>query len=416
MGATERIEGQTEPGTLSVTSAPLADLESRLIERGHRSSTVRRYVQAADHFLRWNEQAKDAASTQERVNEFLLRHLPVCRCVRAGTRSVKTCRAALAHADVVLGQRRPDLCNDTDDPVDREIRAFGEYLKITCGLSDATCKQRSRYARELIVGRFGDGPVSVGDLTARDLMQYASKRARSLNPGSMAVIASSIRSYLRFLQFQGRIGESLTHAIQSISTRMATGTAGLPRILSEPQIREFLRSFDQCTAGGRRDYAMALCMVELGFRASEVANLRLQDVDWRRATIRVRAGKTTSDRLLPLTPKPGKAMATYLHRGRPSSGVPHLFVRHTVPVGEAMPTELVRGAMRRAYGRAGFPAEWTGTHLLRRTAASRMHQRGVPLKSVADVLGHRSIDTTAIYTKVDLPALRTVALPWPEAN
>ena len=81
-----------------------------------------------------------------------------------------------------------------------------------------------------------------------------------------------------------------------------------------------------------------------------------------------------------------------------------------------MPTELVRGAMRRAYGRAGFPAEWTGTHLLRHTAASRMHQRGVPLKSVADVLGHRSIDTTAIYTRVDLPALRTVALPWPEAN
>ena len=80
-----------------------------------------------------------------------------------------------------------------------------------------------------------------------------------------------------------------------------------------------------------------------------------------------------------------------------------------------MSTELVRGAMRRAYGRAGLPIEWTGTHLLRHTAASRMHQRGAPLKSVADVLGHRSIDTTAIYTKVDLNALKTVALPWPEA-
>ncbi len=416
MGATERVEGQTESGTLGVTSVLLADLKSRLIERGHHSSTVRQYVQAADHFQRWKEQVQDAASTQECVNEFLFRHLPVCRCVGTRTRSVKTCRAALAHLNVVLRKRRPDLCKDTDGPVDREIRAFSEHLKITCGLSDSTCKQRSVYARELIVGRFGDGPVSVGDLTARDFMQYASKRARTLSTGSMAVVTSSIRSYLRFLQFQGRIGESLTHAVPSISTRIRTGNASLPRILSEPQIEEFLRSFDQSTAGGSRDYAIALCMVELGLRASEVASLRRHDVDWRGGTIRVRAGKTTSDRLLPLMPAPGKAIAAYLHRGRPFSSVPHLFVRHTVPVGEAMPTELVRGAMRRAYGRAGFPAEWTGTHLLRHTAASRMHQRGVPLKSVADVLGHRSIDTTAIYTRVDLPALRTVALPWPEAN
>ena len=81
-----------------------------------------------------------------------------------------------------------------------------------------------------------------------------------------------------------------------------------------------------------------------------------------------------------------------------------------------MPTELVRGAMRRAYARAGFPSEGTGTHLLRHTAASRMHEGGVPLKSVADVLGHRCIDTTTIYVRVNLTALKTVALPWPGAN
>ena len=317
----ERVGGRTEAGTLSVESAPFLDLKTRLIERGHRSSTVRRYLQAADHFQRWNEQAQGAAITQERVNEFLFRHLPVCRCVRTGTRSVKTCRAALAHLDVVLRERR-DVCKDTDGPVDREIRAFGEYLKVTCGLSDSTCKQRSGYVRELIVGRFGDGPVMVCDLTARDLMQHASKRARSLSTGSMAVVASSIRSYLRFLQFQGRVGDTLMYAFPSIATSVTVRGAGLPRVLSEPQIGDLLRSFDQNTAGGSRDYAIALCMVELGLRASEVASLRLQDVDWRRGTIRVRAGKTSRDRLLPLTPEPGRAMAAYLHRGRPSSSAP----------------------------------------------------------------------------------------------
>ena len=221
----ERVGGRTESGALGVESAPLLDLKSRLIERGHRSSTVRRYLQAADHFRRWNEQAQDATITQERVNEFLFRHLPVCRCARTGTRSVKTCRAALAHLDVVLKERHLDVCKDTDSPVDREIRAFGEYLKVTCGLSGSTCKQRSGYARELIVGRFGDGPVRACDLTARDLMQYVSKRARSLSTGSMAVVASSIRSYLRFLQFRGRIGDTLIYAVPSISTRVTMGVS-----------------------------------------------------------------------------------------------------------------------------------------------------------------------------------------------
>jgi len=70
--------------------------------------------------------------------------------------------------------------------------------------------------------------------------------------------------------------------------------------------------------------------------------------------------------------------------------------------------------MRRAYARAGFPLEWCGTHILRRTAATRMLRRGATLKEIADVLGHRSINTSAIYAKVDLSALKTVALPWPE--
>jgi len=88
-------------------------------------------------------------------------------------------------------------------------------------------------------------------------------------------------------------------------------------------------------------------------------------------------------------------------------------VRHSVPLGTPLTPELVRGAMRRAYARVGFPPQWCGTHLLRHTAATRMHQRGASLKEIADVLGHRSIDTSVIYTKVNLPALKTVALPWP---
>jgi len=161
---------------------------------------------------------------------------------------------------------------------------------------------------------------------------------------------------------------------------------------------------------------MALCMAEMGLRASEVAKLTLADIDWQQGTIEISSSKCLRVRLLPLPSRPGAAIARYLRHGRPLTDCQQLFLRHTVPVGTALSLEMVRGAMRRAYARVGFPATWTGTHLLRHTAATLMHQKGATLKEIADVLGHLCIDTTAIYAKVNLPALRTVVLPWPEVN
>jgi integrase/recombinase XerD len=154
--------------------------------------------------------------------------------------------------------------------------------------------------------------------------------------------------------------------------------------------------------------------VDLGLRVSEVAALRLEDFDWRRATLRIVGGKTARTRELPLPEGVGRAITAYLRGGRPATSYRQVFVRHTVPVGTAVGTELVRGVIRRAFAKVEGCGHWTGTHVLRHTAATRLHRRGATLKEVADLLGHRSIDTTAIYTKVDLPALAAVALPWPE--
>jgi len=151
-------------------------------------------------------------------------------------------------------------------------------------------------------------------------------------------------------------------------------------------------------------------------RAGEVASLLLGDIDWQEGILRVKGMKTRRERLLPLTVAPGKAIAFYLQDGRLPTAEPFLFVRHSVPAGNGLTPEMVRGAMRRAYARSGFPKTLTGTHILRHTAATRMYQGGASLKEVADVLGHGSINTTMIYTKVDLPSLMTVALPWPEVR
>ena len=112
----------------------------------------------------------------------------------------------------------------------------------------------------------------------------------------------------------------------------------------------------------------------------------------------------------------GKAIVKYLKQGRLKTDITKLFVRHSVPYGIALNTEQVRGAMRRAYARAGFSSSITGTHILRHTAASRMHQNGATIKQLADVLGHHSIDTTIFYTKINISVLKNVALAWPEVN
>lgn len=114
---------------------------------------------------------------------------------------------------------------------------------------------------------------------------------------------------------------------------------------------------------------------------------------------------------MPLPQLTGGALADYLRHGRPVIPTRAVFVLHRAPVGQAATNTTVRGAIRRAFVRAGLP--WSGTHILRHTAAARMVQGGVPLKEVADVLGHRNIDTTLIYTKVNLSQLARVALPWP---
>lgn len=186
--------------------------------------------------------------------------------------------------------------------------------------------------------------------------------------------------------------------------------------MTESQLRDFLSVFDRSTAVGRRDYAMALCQVDMGLRACEVAGLCLEDIDWRNAILRINTTKVKRAREFPLPVRVGRAISRYLRYGRFSTFTRSIFVRHGKRHGFPVSTHLIRWAMRRAYAEVQGCEHWTGTHVLRHTAATLMLRRGVSLKEIADVLGHQSIETTTIYTKVDLPALGAVALPWPEAQ
>jgi integrase/recombinase XerD len=162
---------------------------------------------------------------------------------------------------------------------------------------------------------------------------------------------------------------------------------------------------------------MLLCLSGLGLRPCEVADLRLDDIDWHAGTLQVRAHKTRRDAALPLPRDVGGAIVAYLRAGRPRTSERRVFVQHRRAArGAALGRLAVTHAVARALRRADVQAPMFGAYVLRHTFASRLVRQKASIKEVADYLGHRSLETTAIYAKLDLTALREVVLPWPEVT
>jgi site-specific recombinase XerD len=297
--------------------------------------------------------------------------------------------------------------------VDRVLDAFKVYLQDTRGAAAATCQRNAAYARRFLEGRYGAGEVDLRDLGPKELIHFALEQTRECAPGTAGLVRGALRSFLRFAHLHGLCDSPLATAIPKVAHWRR---AHLPRVLSDEQLAALLGSFDLTTATGRRDHAMVWCMAGMGLRAGEVAALALDDLDWRAGTLRVGRGKERRASFLPLTVPVGRALVGYLRHGRPRTPERHVFLRHQLPVGQPMTSGAVIAAVRRAFTRTGLEVPSKGAHVLRHTAATRMVRAGTSLKEVADVLRHRSLETTMIYAKVDLAKLAEVVLPWPEVQ
>jgi len=260
---------------------------------------------------------------------------------------VETVRAALSHHFMVLyGNRQHKVDGNRNRLIDEAVSEFESYLDKTCGLAATTIQYRARYAREFLSAKFGNGTLKFSNITPHDLMEFVADRAHKCKTSSVGVAACSLRSYLRFLQLRGKCDCDLANAIPRIANRKLST---VPKTITKEQLQRVLASFIRSTAVGKRDYAMALCQVELGLRASEVACLRLDSIDWQNATLQILSGKSRNPRILPLLSRVGQAIASYLRHGRVETKTQMVFVRHTTPRGTPLSPELVRGAMRRAY-------------------------------------------------------------------
>jgi site-specific recombinase XerD len=293
--------------------------------------------------------------------------------------------------------------------VDEVIGSYEVHLNRVCGLGRSTRRNYLRSVREFLGDLVSDGLVDLERINSERLLTFVSGKARQCSPQTTQHIATSLRSFLRFLQFNGICDAKMVDAVPTVPSWRQ---AHLPRGLDDKQIAALLDAIDRSKPIGLRDYAMVVCMSVFGLRAGEVSRLSLDDIDWRKGTVCIRKTKSRRAGMLPLPEAVGRAVAAYLCKGRPATSDRHVFVRDGQRGGASLTSRTVSRAVHRAFQRSGLEVASRGAHVLRHTAATRMIRRGASLKEVADVLRHQSIETTTIYAKVDLPALVAVALPW----
>jgi integrase len=222
-----------------------------------------------------------------------------------------------------------------------------------------------------------------------------------------AQVATALRSYLRYRTV---CGDSVAGLNAVISSPVQWKLASLPRALKPDEIQRLLGAFPS-GRWPRRGYAIVRCALDMGLRAGEIANLSIDDIDWRAGTVTLKGTKSRRQDILPLPMTTGQALAEYLQHERPAAPSRALFVRRRDSSDIPITTAAVQKVIHHACQRAGLPG--SGSHVLRHTLACRLVENGGSLKEVADVLRHRSLETTRIYAKLDTPSLAEVALPWP---
>jgi site-specific recombinase XerD len=293
------------------------------------------------------------------------------------------------------------------------VDEYGDYLTEIRGVAPKTRRAYSSCAAGLLAAKFGDAPANVSHLSVADLAARVLHRGQTCSMKEARQTATALRSFARFLHVAGHCGPELGLGVPSPSVRRPSK---VPEVLGDDQVSALLAAFDRTSATGQRGYAMTMCLVVLGLRSCEVPDLSLDDIDWRGAAVRITRGKSRRASTLPLPKEVGDALVGYLTGGRPATTSRRVFVRHSAPRGAPLTASAVRIAIRRAFERAGVEVPSKGTHILRRTAATRMMRGGASVKEVADVLRHRSIDTTVLYARMELHALAEVAMPWPEVR
>ncbi len=369
--------------TIKADSLLLADLDDWLVRKGHRvidfnETMLERFLR---YHMRWRHSRRQAK------------------------------RAALVRLLVML---RKDGCIaaakvSPPSPAQQLLGVFEHYLSDELGFVKTTVAGYITTAGQFLRTTFGEDLANVAKLDARAVVTFVQCYAHDHGRASAHYVTRALRSFFRFLHHRGYVTTDLASAVPRVAF---WSLAGLPKHLPPDGVDRVLAKCNDTTAIGRRNHAIVLILARLGLRSCEVADLRLDDLDWQHGLVRVRSSKGGRWTSMPLPAEAGHALASYLEQARPRCASREVFLRHRAPVGGLTPM-AIRHVARAAIRRAGITGVCLGSHTFRHTLATDLLRHGASLDEIGEVLRHKDASTTAIYAKVDLTTLRSLAMCWP---
>lgn len=381
----------------------------QLYDQGFARPSVRRKLQMAADFSRWLKRNHVAAQrvTAKHGRDYLQFRKRSGLRLQLGDRAAVTGFLKLLREQGVTKERIPQ---PRITPCQRWLKEYDNYLQKKQSLSLATRINYAPFVRQFLVSRFGRGRVDLSRLHAADVLKFVRRSAGQLKNKRVLLMTTALRSFLRFARYRGEITLDLAACVPSVAS---WSLSTIPKSLPPAQVEQVLaKTRNRSTVVGRRDYAILLLLARLGLRGGEVCHLTLEDLDWENSRIAIR-GKGDRVAQLPMPADVGEAIAAYLKKGRPRvSGNRRLFIRVRAPLVGFKGQGSIGTVVKHALQRAQIDSPRKGAHQFRHTLASTMLQNGSSLSEIGELLRHRSPDTTAIYAKIDLPSLRSLALPW----
>ena len=291
------------------------------------------------------------------------------------------------------------------DAVSLLLERYRQYLEQVRGFSEATTKQHGQTVSEFLDKALRP-PRNIRAITSNHVERYLTYKSRHVSRQTMQHVVARLRAFFRYGAARG-----LVHAgLDSIDTPRTYRDELPVRALPWPLVKKLLRSVDLTSKTGWRDYTVLHLMAYYGLRPSEIVALRVDSIDWHSKTCRLKQRKTQSDMVLPLLGRTLRILRRYLYNWRWESPSPQLFLRARRPFGNLQHYAVCDLFYKRA-ARSGLPLKGYSSYSLRHSFAMRLLQRGVGVKAIGDLLGHRSLEATCVYLRLDVSALRAVALP-----
>lgn len=380
----------------------ISDFCGWLVKTGYSKDNIRGHLRRLFRVLTHTRKLRaDEIRSSSELHRIFGRY---CTCIRLSQDFRGTEHAYCRFLRTQERLRDETLPRDTTSVL---LRRYQQYLVDVRGFSASTRQQHIHTVSEFINVALSPRQ-SIRALRGEHMERYLTYKSKRIRRQCMQHVVAHLRAFLRYGATHGFVKPSLP----VIDTPRVYRDELPPRAMPWVLVTKLLRSVDRGSKAGWRDYAILHLMANYGLRASEIAALRLDSIDWDAKICRIEQRKTLSDLVMPLSGRTLSLLRQYLRFGRPESPLPQLFLRVRRPAGGLRHYAVCDVFYKRA-AQSGLSLDGYSSYSLRHSFAMRLLERGVGVKAIGDLLGHRSLEATCVYLRLDVSALRSVALPLP---